>query len=106
DTGSSAIRKSARATSPGSVYSQRCPATCGSGPANNSSVARPSPKLDDPHHGRDRPDGHRAEKSPGSLWRPLDPVLGPSHEATNRKRFLGTGPPAPPARALAANRDP
>jgi hypothetical protein len=37
-----AVRKSVRATSPGSVYSQRCPATCGSGPANSSSVARPS----------------------------------------------------------------
>ena len=36
-----------------------------------------------PHHGRDRPDGHRGEKSPGSLWRPLDPVVEQSHEAAN-----------------------
>jgi hypothetical protein len=62
DTGSSAIRKSARATSPESAYSQRCPATCGGGPADTSLVARPSPKLDDPHHGRDRPDAKQIPK--------------------------------------------
>src|SRR5277367_1207618 len=95
ETNIKAIRKSAPATSPGSVYSQRCSATCGGGPADTSSVARPSPKLDDPHPGRDRPDGHGGEKSPGSLWRPLDPVVGQSHEAANRKRFLVRCPLAP-----------
>ena len=71
---SSAIRKSARATSPGSVYSQRCPATCGSRLADISSVARPKPKLVDLRHGRDRQDGHHGERPPGSRWRPHDPV--------------------------------
>jgi hypothetical protein len=88
DTGSSAIRKSARATSPESVYSQPSLATSGAGQEGTAWAARPSPKLDDPHPGRDRPDGHHGEKSPGPRWRPLDPVVGQSHEAANRKRFL------------------
>src|SRR6202041_4125143 len=54
DTGSAATRKSVRATSPGSVYSQRCSATCAGRPADTASAARPKPKLAHLHHGHDR----------------------------------------------------
>src|SRR4029077_8632570 len=51
--------------------------------------------------------GRKAESQAWSSasWARLDPVVGPSHEATNRKRFLGSGPRAPLAVALAANGD-
>ena len=52
--GPSAIRKSARATNPGPVYSQPSLATRGSWPADTSSGARPRPKLGDSRHERDR----------------------------------------------------
>src|ERR1700733_5704823 len=79
DTDSSTTRKSARATSPESVYSQRCPATCGSRLADISSGARPKPKLVDLRHGRDSQDGHHAERPPGSLSRRHDPYIERSH---------------------------
>ena len=44
-----------------------------------------SQAFDDPHQGRDRPDSHHGEKSPGSRWRPRDPVVGQSHEAANQE---------------------
>src|SRR6202044_308254 len=88
DTESSATRKSVPVTSPESVYSQRCPVTCGWRQAGTASVATPSPRHGHPLHGRDRQHGHRDEKSPGSRSRPLDPVLEQSHEATSQKRSL------------------
>ena len=51
-------------------------------------AARLSPRRGHPPHGRDRWDGHRGEKAPGSPSRPLDPVV----EQSSRKRRTGSNP--------------
>jgi hypothetical protein len=113
-------RKSARGTSPGSVYSQRCPATSDSWPTDTSSVATPRPMLVCIMSG-DRQAGHHGERSPGSPWRRLDRYVGRSHDdepeaipremssrsasvsaRRERRRAMGRIPPRQQHRANAA----
>src|SRR5215471_8959737 len=94
DSGSSATWKSARATSPEAVYSQRGRATCGSLQADSVSAATPKPKLGNLHHGRDRQDGCRGGRPRDSLSRPLDRGVLQSREVTNRRRCLAKCPRA------------
>ena len=85
DTGISASRKSASATSPESVYWQRCSATSGGSKEGSAWAARPTARLGRPLDWLDRQDGHHDVRPPGSRSIPLAANIWQSHGSTNRK---------------------
>src|SRR2546428_11904891 len=96
DTGSSAIRKSAAATSPEPVYSQRSSAASRGWPEGTAWAARPTPRPADPLHSLHTAVAHHGAPPPGSPSTPPARDLWLSHESRNQKRFLVRCPLAPP----------
>ena len=87
----SASRKSASATSPESVYSQRCSATSGWWKEGSAWAARPTAKLRRrPLDWLDTLAGHHAVRPPGSRSMPLALNICQSHASTNRKPAPGS----------------
>src|ERR1700732_2862745 len=85
DTGFSASRKSASATSPELVYSQRGSATSGGWKEGSVWAARPTARLRRPLDWLDTQDGHHDVRPPGSRSIPLALNTWQSHGPPNGK---------------------
>ena len=85
DTGFSASRKSASATSPESVYSQRCSATSGGWKEGSAWAARPTARLLRPLDWLDTQGSYHDVRPPGSPSIPLALNIWQSHGSTHRK---------------------